>query len=163
MTQIGEFLSIFTVWRLWISERRLAVDNEFNSATQEILKVEDVIFTWRSKGVLNDTIQRHFIYFSWNCLAEINCWLRILWYDPKKSKGGRCDSYLEIERCLKWHNLENILSIFTVLILWISERRLGFNSAIQKILQVDDVIFTWRSRGVLNYTIRRHFVDFFLI
>ena len=108
MTQTGKFLSIFTVWRLWISERRLAVDNEFNSATQEILQVEDVNFTWRSKGVLNDTIQRHFIYFSWNCLAEINCWLRILWYDPKKSKGGRCDSYLDIERCLKWHNLENI-------------------------------------------------------
>ena len=40
-------MSIFTVWRLWISERRLAIDNGFNSAIQEILQVEDVIFTWR--------------------------------------------------------------------------------------------------------------------
>ena len=53
-------MSIFTVWRLWISEMRLAVDNGFNSAIQEILQVEDVIFTWRSRGVLNDTIGRYF-------------------------------------------------------------------------------------------------------
>ena len=32
MTQFGEFLSIFTAWRLWISGSRLAVDNEFYSA-----------------------------------------------------------------------------------------------------------------------------------
>ena len=29
------------------SERRLAINNGFNSAIQEILQVEDVIFTWR--------------------------------------------------------------------------------------------------------------------
>ena len=38
------------------SERRLAVDDGFNAAIQEILQVEDVIFTRRSRGVLNDTI-----------------------------------------------------------------------------------------------------------
>ena len=36
-------MSIFTVWRAWISERRLAVDNGFYSAIQEMLQVEDVI------------------------------------------------------------------------------------------------------------------------
>ena len=45
MTQFGVFLSILAVWRLWISERRLAVDNEFYFVIQEILQVEDVIFT----------------------------------------------------------------------------------------------------------------------
>ena len=60
MTQFGELFVNFTVWRLWISERRLAIDDGFNSAIQEILQVEDVIFTWRSRGVLNDTIQRYF-------------------------------------------------------------------------------------------------------
>ena len=45
MTQFGVFLSILAVWRLWISERRLAVDKGSYSATQEILQVEDVIFT----------------------------------------------------------------------------------------------------------------------
>ena len=45
---------------------RLAVDNGFNSAIQEIIQVEDVIFTWRSRGVLNDTIEKCFIYFSWD-------------------------------------------------------------------------------------------------
>ena len=60
---LENFLSIFTVWRLWISEMRLAVDNGFNSAIQEIIQVEDVIFTWRSRGVLNDTIRRYFVYF----------------------------------------------------------------------------------------------------
>ena len=43
MTQFGVFLSILAVWRLWISERRLAVDNGFNSVIQEMLQVEDVI------------------------------------------------------------------------------------------------------------------------
>ena len=35
---------------------RLTVDKGFYSVTQEILQVEDVIFTWRSRDVLNDTI-----------------------------------------------------------------------------------------------------------
>ena len=46
-------------------ERRLTVDNGFNAAIQEILQVEDVIFTWRSRGVLNDTVRKYFVYFSW--------------------------------------------------------------------------------------------------
>ena len=45
-------MSIFTVWRLWISERRLAIDNGFNSAIQEILHVEGVIFTSRSRVLI---------------------------------------------------------------------------------------------------------------
>ena len=100
------------------SKRRLAFDNRFSAAIQEILQVEDVIFIWRSRGVLNDTIWRIF------------------------------------------------LSIFTVWRLWISEMRLavdnGFNSAIQEIIQVEDVIFTWRSRGVLNDAIMRIFGQFSL-
>ena len=48
------------------SERRLAVDKGFNAAIQEILQVVDVIFTWRLRGVLNDTIRKYFVYFSWD-------------------------------------------------------------------------------------------------
>ena len=62
--KLENFLSIFTVWRLWISERRLAIDNGFNSAIQEILQVEDAIFTSRLRVVLDDTIRRYFVYFS---------------------------------------------------------------------------------------------------
>ena len=56
-TQFGIFSSITAVvWRLWISEMRLAVDNGFSSAIQEILYVEGVIFTSRSRGFFNDKI-----------------------------------------------------------------------------------------------------------
>ena len=78
--------------------------------------------------------------------------------DPRNFTGGKCDFHLKIERCLKRHNLENFLSIFTLWKLWISERRLaidnGFNFVTQEILQVEDLIFTWRSRSVLNNTIQ---------
>ena len=52
------------------SERRLAVDDGFNAAIQEILQVEDVIFTWRSRGVLNDTIS---IYKARLCVCVCVC------------------------------------------------------------------------------------------
>ena len=42
---------------------RLTVDKGFYFAIQEILQVESVIFTWRSRGVLNDTIWRIFCQF----------------------------------------------------------------------------------------------------
>ena len=43
MTQFGDILSILAE----IVQLRLTVDKGFYSATQEILQVEDVIFTWR--------------------------------------------------------------------------------------------------------------------
>ena len=39
---------------------RLTVDKGFYFVTQEILQVEDVIFTWILRGVLSDTILRFF-------------------------------------------------------------------------------------------------------
>ena len=42
---LENFLSTFTVWILWISERRLGVYTKFYSEVQEILQVEDVIYT----------------------------------------------------------------------------------------------------------------------
>ena len=45
MTQFGEFLVNFYCLEIMESERRLAVDKGFNAAIQEILQVEDVIFT----------------------------------------------------------------------------------------------------------------------
>ena len=87
------------------------------------LQVEDVIFTWISRGVLNDTIRRYFVYFSWNCLDEINCWYMILFCNPRNFTGGRCDFHLKIERCLKRNNDKIFWSIFTVWKLWITERR----------------------------------------
>ena len=62
------FWLILAIWRLWISEGRLAVNNGFFFVIQEILQVEDMIFTWRLRGVLNDTIWRILDYFSWNQL-----------------------------------------------------------------------------------------------
>ena len=40
-----KFLVNFYCLEIMESERRLAVDNRFNAAIQEILQVEDVIFT----------------------------------------------------------------------------------------------------------------------
>ena len=41
-----------------------------------MLQVEDVIFTWTSRGVLNDTIRRIFLNFSL-CLEIMDKWKEI--------------------------------------------------------------------------------------
>ena len=59
------------VWKLSIGESRLAVDKGFYSAIQDILKVEDVVFTLRWRGVLNDTMRRNLVSFSRNFLFRL--------------------------------------------------------------------------------------------
>ena len=63
LEKFQKFLVNFYCLEIMESERRLAVDKGFNAAIQEILQVEDVICTGRSRGVLNNTSQKYFVYF----------------------------------------------------------------------------------------------------
>ena len=120
--------------------------------------MKDVIFTWRLRGVLNDTIWRNFgPFFFFNLdpimgICLINRFINISIHDQRNFTGGRCDFYLKIERCFKRHNSENFYYFsWDCLRLTVNK---GFYSAIKEIFQVEDVIFTWRSRGVLQTQFR---------
>ena len=75
---------------------------------QEILHVADVIFIWRSEGVLNDTI--------WIFFADFSCFL---FYGKVKGDYGETDRKIPFP--LQMCGIQEILHVEDVAFIWRSE------------------------------------------